>query len=260
MKAIASAVLACALLWSASSAAQGPARGRGGLPLPGPGLGPGVEILRVEPLDLSAPVVGVPYSAETLTEVMQEFADGNRVERRATGSIARDGSGRIRREQTLAGLGGSGGEVRIVTIASPAERVQYRLDEGRKIAWRLRLPPPTPRRGALAGRPAFPARPGMKTEQLAPVQFEGVKAEGTRTVIVIPVGSIGNERTIEVVNERWYSPELQTVVQTRRVDPRFGEVTYRLVNIARVEPPAYLFEVPADFTVREQRPFWPPAR
>lgn len=255
MKRIVSALLVSALLWSASAAAQGRTRRQGDVPAPGPGFGRSVDILRLEPLDLSVPVLGVPYSAEMQTEVTQQFADGNRVEQRAMGSIARDGSGRIRREQTLAGFGsgGSAAEVRIVTIASPAERVQYWLDEARKIAWRQRLPP-RPRGQVLQDRSILPRRPNLTTQQLAPVQFEGVKAEGTRTVLVVPQGSIGNERSIEVVNERWYSPELQVVVRTRRVDPRFGEVTYRLLNIVRAEPPAVLFDVPADFTVREQRP------
>ncbi|MBM3820352.1 MAG: hypothetical protein FJW14_15230 [Acidimicrobiia bacterium] len=46
------------------------------------------------------------------------------------------------------------------------------------------------------------------------------------------------------------SPELQVVVMTRRSDPRFGETVYRLTEIVRAEPPAELFQVPADFTVR----------
>jgi hypothetical protein len=37
---------------------------------------------------------------------------------------------------------------------------------------------------------------------------------------------------------------------TRRSDPRFGETVYRLTEIVRAEPPAELFQVPANFTVR----------
>ena len=89
-----------------------------------------------------------------------------------------------------------------------------------------------------------------KTEALGKQNVEGVEAEGTRTTLTIPAGEIGNERAIEVVSERWYSPQLQTVVMTRHSDPRFGETVYRLTNIDRSEPPANLFEVPADYTLK----------
>jgi len=46
-------------------------------------------------------------------------------------------------------------------------------------------------------------------EQLGKQIIEGVEAEGTRTTLTIPAGEIGNERPIEIVSERWYSPELQ---------------------------------------------------
>ena len=93
-----------------------------------------------------------------------------------------------------------------------------------------------------------------KTEQLGKQLIEGVEADGTRNTVTIPPGEIGNERAIEVVNERWFSPELQTVVMTRHCDPRFGETVYRLTNINREEPDRALFEVPADYTLREEPP------
>ena len=55
---------------------------------------------------------------------------------------------------------------------------------------------------------------------------------------------MGNERPIEIVSERWYSPDLQVVVMTQHSDPRFGETSYRLTNIDRSEPAKSLFEVP----------------
>ena len=88
-------------------------------------------------------------------------------------------------------------------------------------------------------------------EQLGKQTIEGVEAEGTRTTVTIPAGEIGNERPIEIVSERWYSPELQLVVMTRHSDPRFGETTYKLTNINRAEPAKSLFEVPSDYTIKE---------
>jgi hypothetical protein len=91
-----------------------------------------------------------------------------------------------------------------------------------------------------------------KTEKLDARSFDGVQAEGTRTTTTIPAGELGNEQPINIVSERWYSPELQVVLLTRHNDPRFGETTYRLTNITRSEPAATLFQVPSDYTVKER--------
>jgi len=94
-------------------------------------------------------------------------------------------------------------------------------------------------------------------EDLGKQNIEGVEAEGVRTTVTIPAGEIGNERPIEIVSERWYSPELQLVVMTRHSDPRTGETTYKLTNINRSEPAKSLFEVPSDFTIKEGPPMGP---
>jgi len=91
----------------------------------------------------------------------------------------------------------------------------------------------------------------VNQESLGTQSIEGVMAEGTRMTLTIPAGKIGNDRPIVTVNERWYSPELQTVVLTKNSDPRMGETTYRLTNINRSEPDPSLFQVPADYTVDE---------
>lgn len=92
-----------------------------------------------------------------------------------------------------------------------------------------------------------------RTESLGRRVIEGVEAVGTRSIRTIPAGKIGNELPIEIVSESWHSPELETVVMTRRSDPRFGETVYRLTNINRSDPPASLFEVPSDYTVKEDQ-------
>jgi hypothetical protein len=89
----------------------------------------------------------------------------------------------------------------------------------------------------------------FERESLGTKTIEGVQAEGTRTVFTIAAGEIGNERPIQTVTERWYSPQLQTVVLTKTSDPRMGETTYALTNINLAEPAHALFEVPADYNV-----------
>lgn len=98
----------------------------------------------------------------------------------------------------------------------------------------------------------FVAAPnGGTTESLGKQTIEGVVAEGTRTTVTIPAGKIGNELPIQIVTEKWYSPELQTVVYSKHSDPMVGETSYRLTNIVRGEPSHTLFEVPPDYTVQE---------
>ena len=100
---------------------------------------------------------------------------------------------------------------------------------------------------AVAGSP----NSNMKTESLGKRIIEGVEAEGTRSVTTIAAGEIGNERPIEIVDETWYSKELEALVYSRHADPRTGETSYRLTNIRRGEQPMDLFEVPVDYKVHE---------
>jgi len=262
-------------------------------------------------------VKGAPYSAQSVTETVQTLADGNRIVRKNTASVYRDGEGRTRRDQTLGAIGPfgvQGDPPQTFFINDPVAGINYILDPRSRIARKLAQPrweleqksggvraivttqAPKDSRGvslskvpmdeyvASSGSPGAnvvtvrrsgsqsfiydnPA-PGAigeapqvfhysndaadaKTESLGKQTVEGVEAEGKRTTTTIPAGKIGNEQPIQIVSERWYSPELQTVVMTRRSDPRFGETTFRLTNINRGEPARSLFEVPADYTVKE---------
>jgi len=92
-----------------------------------------------------------------------------------------------------------------------------------------------------------------KSESLGKRMIEGVNSDGTRNVVTIEAGAIGNDRAIQSTTERWFSPELQTMVLTKHSDPRTGEETFKLTNVSRSEPPAYLFQVPAGYQIVEQK-------
>ena len=79
----------------------------------------------------------------------------------------------------------------------------------------------------------------------------GVMAQGTRITQIIPTGKIGNDRPITVVNERWFSNDLQMLVKSTSSDPRFGDTTYQLTNIVQSAPDPWLFQIPADYTIRK---------
>ena len=109
--------------------------------------------------------------------------------------------------------------------------------------------------GPMHGAPTaltLPLGPRGKgeTRSIGTRDFSGVKAEGTQTTHTIPAGEIGNEKSIVITSERWFSPELHIVVYAKTVDPRVGETSYRLVNLKREEPAADLFKAPADYKAR----------
>jgi hypothetical protein len=111
------------------------------------------------------------------------------------------------------------------------------------------------RMAAEKGMMAFEAKSSArgKSEDLGKTTIEGVAANGTRTTSTIETGAIGNDRPIQIVTERWYSAELQTVLSTKTTDPRMGEISFQLTNVRRGDPGAYLFQLPAGYTVGERK-------
>ena len=83
-------------------------------------------------------VTGAPFTASFSTQTTQVLADGNQIQRSATGSIARDSQGRTRRDTTLPAIGpwAASGQAcaAIHFINDPVAGAQYTLDENRKVA------------------------------------------------------------------------------------------------------------------------------
>ena len=205
-------------------------------------------------------VTGAPFSAQVTTEFVQILADGNKIDRKSTGTIARNSAGRTRREMLLPHLGpwAATGEIRrVVSITDPVAGVNYMLDLNNKTAHQFAQRPHGNFTHDGAGKPPFPGGPNAQTttESLGQKTIEGLTVEGTRTTHTIPAGQIGNANPIIITVERWYSPDLQVNVLETRSDPLFGTTTYQLTNISRQEPAQSLFTVPADFTVTQGRGF-----
>ena len=234
-------------------------------------------------------VKGAPYSAQAVTEMTQILSDGNRIVNTSTAAVYRDGEGRTRREQTLKAIGPfapSGEPLKSISINDPVAGVAYVLEPHSHMARKIQgfriesgggaggfkvnssggeggnvMFARTPN-GEVQVRAATAEskmreekeRTGFRKEDLGTQTVEGVSAVGTKTTITIPAGQIGNERAIEILDERWFSPDLQTMVMTRHTDPRSGESVYRLTNISRAEPDHALFEVPSDYTLRDDQP------
>jgi len=229
-----------------------------------------------------APVQGAPYSATITNETVQTLGDGAHITQTITGNIARDSQGRTRQDAPLPPIGNlsAADAPHIVFIQDPVAETAYTLNLTDKTAQKMPGPLPNittsgPVSGggkvlmqmgdsvSAGGPPPGPPPPGivmqrtfvatdqgkLSTEELGSQTMEGVQVTGVRTTHTIPAGEIGNDRPISIVTEVWTSPDLKTIVYSKRTDPRMGEQTFQLTNIVRSEPDASLFTVPPDFKI-----------
>ena len=246
---------------TATLVAQGPPPGgRGGF---GPNGGPGPRFLGGEPGMPGRIVKNAPFTGDLVTETSQTLSDGNHIHQSTTAHLVRDSEGRTRREQSLNGLGALGapaGNMQAVFISDPVAGVSYALNPSNRTVSKLaepgrgrggrngKLPPPSD-----APRWSRGTSQDIKTESLGKQTIEGVSADGARVTQTIAAGAMGNELPIQVVTERWYSPDLHMDILTKRSDPRFGETVTKLTNVSRAEPSHTLFEPPADYKTVESR-------
>jgi hypothetical protein len=232
-----------------------------------PPMGERIELLGFEGMHGGKVVTGVPFSAVAVSESTQTLSDGNQIRRKTQTSLFRDSQGRFRKEVTLSGFGpmaASGQPKSFVVINDPVARASFVLHPDSKTAETMGEHGMKGRgqgemRDAIKGKigarqQELMAEGNLKKEDLGTQTVAGVLAQGTRVTRTIPKGQIGNAMPISIVRESWYSNDLQTVVMSKRSDPRSGETTYTLTNIQRSEPNAALFSVPSDYTVKQGGP------
>ena len=211
-----------------------------------------------EPFSGGKVVTGAPYSAQAVTEHIQTLSDGNIIHTTTTANLYRDSQGRTRREMQIGAIGpwaAQGTPHKVISITDPVAGFIHTLSPDTQEAREMPL-----RAHAGAWRGAGTARqrpenPNVKTESLGTQVIGGVTAEGTRITRTIPAGQVGNQAPIVTTSERWYSPELQTVVMRKEVNPQSGQTTFQLTNIVRAEPDAALFQVPPNYTIKSGRSF-----
>jgi hypothetical protein len=204
-------------------------------------------------------IPGAPYSAQAVTQRIQMLADGNRIVQTTTNNVARDSKGRVRREESLPGAGANQEAPHLVLIEDVVAGDHITLDSNAKTATKLTAQNAkkeaetiTLRYGVYSlAMPALEPDNATATD-LGTQTVEGVIAKGTKITRTIPAGELGNDLPIVITSETWISPDLKVIVMSKSNDPRIGETTYKLANLSRTEPDRSLFQIPADYTVKEE--------
>jgi len=223
-----------------------------------------------------------PYSATKKTTLVQKLADGTTITHESTATEARDSQGRTVQTHTMTGL--EGRNITHTMVMDPVARTITNWSSATKEATTMHMPelrkvsqPGSVAMGsgssmvsAAAGAgdspiaigpsvvAAFPADPNLKParqiDRLGGKTIAGVYADGVRTTITYPVGSMGNDKPIVNVRETWTAPDLKIVMLTTDNDPRNGLQSTEVTDIVRAEPDPALFLPPEGYTIKEHYP------
>lgn len=209
--------------------------------------------------------------AYTLVEQVhrqQMLADGTTITTDGEETHYFDSQGRNRMEfpntELLSGRG-----FRQITINDPVAGVYIQMDPDLKIA-RIshvqRHPVPQDdqqffQAEAEARQALEKGRPKPTFENLGESTFLGYSVHGTRRTVETPIGAIGNDRPIRMVQETWTyflptSPHGGQGITMRSIidDPRNGHTERTVTKLEVGEPDPSVFQVPDGYKIFENKP------
>lgn len=225
------------------------------------GRPPGMAMMEqapwMAPRGQGGPILGKPLSGTETVQQTQALADGTHMDTGGSSQFYRDDKGRMRSENEQAAIifDPLANSTYVLMTGSKAYR-QRELPAGATGCWILRMNNRTswslsydkqagPGTGPLMEKPQG-AEPPV-TVQLTPQTVNGVWASGTRITTNIPAGAAGNNQAIQIVQEQWYSTDLDVLMQSTVTDPRYGTTTYNLTQVQQGAQDASLFQVPAGY-------------
>lgn len=194
------------------------------------------------------PIPNAPFSGVIDVERSVVQPDGTSINLKTVRAIHRDSHGRIYNEyRSLRPASGSeplqitqillyDPQTRTSTTLTPLQR-SYRSTTTR------RPPATTPPVFASNG----PPNGFTRDEDLGLKEMQGVWVHGLRHTQTIPISG-GSGKDVVVTDEYWYSEDLRINLVLKHNDPRTGSVAMTVTQIARVDPDAALFQIPAGYT------------
>lgn len=205
------------------------------------------------------PIPHAPFFATLDTEATKYSADGATMTFVNERNIARDGQGRIYEERWL--LVPKNGNVKSsmnwIQIADPKQRTLYNCSPQRHICDLLVYDPASDLSAASPRKDTSRALPhgdgNVAWEDLGNRNIAGIDTVGTRETTTMNAGTMGNDQPLISMREYWHSDQLGINLLSIRSNPMFGKQTFTVTEITPGEPDAQMFELPAGYTVNDQR-------
>lgn len=123
-------------------------------------------------------VRNAPYSADAVTERLQQLSDGNQIVNKSRALQYRDSAGRTRTE-----VQGDDGKIRTVTIGDPVEGARWVLSPEHKTATRIDISSEQARAAAAQARVAATQAGNQARARIEVLRAEGKLTEGTQVIV-----------------------------------------------------------------------------
>ena len=205
------------------------------------------------------PYPGMPFTGSFTGVRTFKTQDGSTITTSSTVRVARDSQGRIFRERHYYAPLNTDPQTTLVDffIFDPTAHTQLNCIVATKRCVRgfyyRNLDFVEPKPGAYDH-----GRRILSRDSLGQKTFGDLTAIGTRETVSIAPGTIGNDQTLTLTRDFWYSPDLKTNLQVIRTDPRTGNVTLTLTVDSRSEPDPSLFTPPSGYFAPPLRTSPPP--
>jgi hypothetical protein len=197
---------------------------------------------------------GVPFAGTDTIIRTRPVEGGGSVVTSVTSKVVRDSQGRVYREHHHFGPPNTDPQKTLYAF--------YVLDPIAKTRTECTL---ATRRCTVVGyRPslAFPlahvgpfdgGKRSLARENLGQNNVDDLNLVGTREITTIFPGTAGNDQTLTLTREFWYSPDLKTNISVTRTDPREGTEAIHLAILSRGEPDPSAFAIPSNYVVNDLR-------
>lgn len=199
-------------------------------------------------------VVGEPFHAKITAEFKRLLADGTTVSEKSFDVVARDGMGRLYREDRGVVPANSDREPPLLrTFVYDPKTAQITICNLGRSTCRLASFNPSAHPVEEVAGLSPDGNSTLTRENLGKKKIDGLEVQGTRETRLFKSGSEGNNRPMVQTLESWYSPQLQIDLEVTREDPRSGRQSYEVTELKMGEPAPDWFAMPSGYRLVEER-------
>ena len=190
-------------------------------------------------------IAGQPFHAKVAVQIHRQLPDGTVVDQKYYTLVARDGTGRTRREarEPIAADSDLDPPLLRSTVYDPKTSLMTTCYPEQRICREFSFDPTQHPLDEPVG-PSSDGKSVLTRDDLGKKTIDGLEAIGTRETRTFSPGAFGNDKPVAVIKEIWYSPRLQYNLSVTRLDPRNGTQKLEVIDLKLGEPGPEFFTTP----------------